>query len=286
MLHGFSAGSAYNYKMVPLLRDHFECIMIDTFGQANSGRPNIETTFFIGCEDTVDFFVEKIRQYTVACGHEFDKADYYLLGHSMGCIFGSNFAIRFPQRIKGLIQLSPVGIAETPNQRPQEELSCIEAVGKDFSDRTWQSMSINAIDMFRIFGYRMSRSSIRKDVITRVGGDTLYSGEQEVNDFTDYSLLLQVGPKSTENCAYKIMKPVVPPAYSFDPICRKASQFSMPVCFVYGEQDWVTCLTAQRLVESGRLKPGSRFKITARSGHHLYMEAAPEICETILAFKR
>lgn len=42
MIHGFGGGAAVFMRMVPLLQQYFEVILVDLLGQGASGRPTFD----------------------------------------------------------------------------------------------------------------------------------------------------------------------------------------------------------------------------------------------------
>ena len=64
----------------------------------------------------------------------------------------------------------------------------------------------------------------------------------------------------------------------------------MPVCFLYGQWDWMSRATADKMAEAGLLKDGSVVRTVEKAGHHLYVEngegCVGEIYEFIFGLER
>ena len=52
-----------------------------------------------------------MEKWRVAFG---DLKDFYLAGHSFGGYISANYALKYPQNIKKLLMLSPVGVCKKP----------------------------------------------------------------------------------------------------------------------------------------------------------------------------
>ena len=58
--------------------------------------------------------IDAIEAYIRTCGFREENEEYYLAGHSLGGYLSTEFALKYPQQIKKLILLSPVGIPQRP----------------------------------------------------------------------------------------------------------------------------------------------------------------------------
>ena len=46
----------------------------------------------------------------LSSGEECEFTDFYLMGHSFGGYMSGNYAVRYPQHLKKLVLLSPIGV--------------------------------------------------------------------------------------------------------------------------------------------------------------------------------
>ncbi len=72
-----------------------EFIYYDQLGSAYSDQPKDESLW------TTERFVEEVEQVRVALG--LNKDNFFLLGHSWGGILATEYALKYPQHLKGLI---------------------------------------------------------------------------------------------------------------------------------------------------------------------------------------
>lgn len=61
-------------------------------------------------------------------------------------------------------------------------------------------------------------------------------------------------------------------AFARIPLEPKLPDLTMPVCFLYGQWDWMSRASADKLMDAGKLKHGSMVSTIEKSGHHLYVE--------------
>lgn len=92
MIHGFGGGAAVFMRMVPLLQDYFEVVLIDLLGQGSSGRPKFDTK--MDAKQGVHYFTDSLQAF-------FDKKKisqekFYLLGHSFGGMIAAEYALLHP----------------------------------------------------------------------------------------------------------------------------------------------------------------------------------------------
>lgn len=60
--------------------------------------------------------------------------------------------------------------------------------------------------------------------------------------------------------------------YSKEPLGESLKKADFPICFLYGEHDWMERSTADKLIEKGEIK--GRVYTVSDAGHHLYIENA------------
>ena len=58
-------------------------------------------------EETIDYFNNYFESWRIGMGN---LKDFYLSGHSFGGYLVSNYAVKYPQHIKKLLLLSPIGV--------------------------------------------------------------------------------------------------------------------------------------------------------------------------------
>lgn len=97
LLHGFLASSSYWSKLQPLLtKSGYRVITIDLLGFGNAPKPKNLTYDYIDHVTYLNNIIDdlKLRSFT-------------LVGHSMGALVASRYALTYPKKIKSLVLLHP-----------------------------------------------------------------------------------------------------------------------------------------------------------------------------------
>jgi proline iminopeptidase len=97
LLHGGPGASHEYFEALEssLAAQGIEFIYYDQLGSAYSDQPKDASLW------TIDRFVDEVEQVRQALG--LDKDNFYLLGHSWGGILATEYALKYPQHLKGLI---------------------------------------------------------------------------------------------------------------------------------------------------------------------------------------
>ncbi len=98
-LHGsWHDGSQWEQTIEPLSRD-FHCFALDLLGYGNSIaiKPPTSIEIEVGC---VDEFVSALKLNPV-----------YLIGHSLGAWIAISYALKYPDRVRGIVTISPEGFS-------------------------------------------------------------------------------------------------------------------------------------------------------------------------------
>ena len=112
MIHGYGGGGPIFVKMVALMREHFWVTTIDLLGLAASGRPDFQAREY---DQASAWFLHSMYEWVKRAG--LDHEPFHLLGHSFGGFIAGQYAYKYPEQIKSLILLSPVGVERRPKDR-------------------------------------------------------------------------------------------------------------------------------------------------------------------------
>jgi pimeloyl-ACP methyl ester carboxylesterase len=99
LLHGFGSNKDTWNRMARTLTPEFHLVVPDLPGFGESDLPD-------GTDYTVPAQVERVREIADALG----LTRFYLGGSSMGGNIAGAFAARYPERVKGLMLMSPLGV--------------------------------------------------------------------------------------------------------------------------------------------------------------------------------
>ena len=118
MVHGYaSSGPLLCCKIAKSLSEDFCVIAIDLIGMGGSSRPKNFDKHKITPEECNSYFVEYFESWRVSMGKNFhgdgteeEFTDFYVGAHSFGGYTTGWYSVKYPQHIKKLILISPVGI--------------------------------------------------------------------------------------------------------------------------------------------------------------------------------
>tara|TARA_B110000285_G_C15021383_1_gene561765 strand:+ start:419 stop:901 length:483 start_codon:yes stop_codon:yes gene_type:complete len=83
---------------------------MDLIGMAGSSRPDNYKNHKFKPQDSIDYFNLSIELWRQAL----NMKEFYLVAHSLGGHIGGNYAFKYPQYVKKLFLLSPVGLRVSP----------------------------------------------------------------------------------------------------------------------------------------------------------------------------
>ena len=107
MVHGFGSAAAMWYKVIKKLCEKFSVYLIDLIGMGGSSRPLDYDWANITAQESVDYMAGYIEKWRIASGN---WTDFYLVGHSFGGYLSGLYATKYPQHVKKLVMVSPIGI--------------------------------------------------------------------------------------------------------------------------------------------------------------------------------
>ncbi|TYZ69381.1 hypothetical protein PybrP1_010240 [[Pythium] brassicae (nom. inval.)] len=121
LVHGFAAGNAlwacvrlaaFFAPNLEFLAKTFDVYAIEWVGTGRSDRPDF-ASYEQEAADSI--FVNGIEEWR----KEVQLEKFFLCGHSMGAMFASSYAVRFPDQVEHLVLVSPAGVGALPPPSPQ-----------------------------------------------------------------------------------------------------------------------------------------------------------------------
>ncbi|AFZ00691.1 alpha/beta fold hydrolase [Calothrix sp. PCC 6303] len=100
-LHGTWSDGSQWVSVMEMLGSDFHCLTPDLLGFGESEIPEIHYSIDLQVE-TIAEWIEKLRLEKV-----------YLVGHSLGSWIAASYALKYPERVSGLVLLAPEGV-KTP----------------------------------------------------------------------------------------------------------------------------------------------------------------------------
>lgn len=107
LVHGFGGSSIIFYKLMKALSEKYHLIMVDIIGMGGSSRPVFQPESHVEAEE---FLVNSFEIWR----RKVEITDFILAGHSFGGYYTGLYTSHYPQHVKKLLLLSPIGVEEAP----------------------------------------------------------------------------------------------------------------------------------------------------------------------------
>lgn len=270
--HGFGAGLGFFYKNFAALMgiSSSRIFAIDWLGMGMSSRPVFAHSKPESAEQAVEFFIDSFERWREK---QENLEEFVLIGHSLGGYLSTLYAIKYPEKVKKLILLSPVGIPERTGEN-------ISVTGHEFPK--WFSSVWNSSYTPQWFIRSMGPMGPRfvKGYTTR---RFPYLDPKEGQAFCDYLYHISAAPGSGE---YALSSILSPGAWARLPLKPKFSSLKVPTTFICifllildGEEDWMDFQNA----EDSRplIQAPTKVIRVSNAGHHLYLDN-PEDTNSLL----
>lgn len=108
LVHGFGGSGSLYYKVMAGLAQNFYLVIIDLVGMGSSSRP--EWTCQNG-EEADAFFMSHIEKWRINMGN---LTNFFIAAHSYGGYLFGTYAAKYPQHVRKLLLLSPLGTKQRP----------------------------------------------------------------------------------------------------------------------------------------------------------------------------
>ena len=109
LVHGFGGSGALYYKVMKGLAENFYVIVIDLVGMGSSSRPAWQ--MIQNGEEADEYFMNAIEQWRINMG---DLTNFFIAAHSYGGYLFGTYAALYPQHVRKLLLLSPLGVKMAP----------------------------------------------------------------------------------------------------------------------------------------------------------------------------
>lgn len=257
-LHGLCGGGAVLYRVLAELATECRVYLVDLMGMGQSSRPacNVAST-----EEAEVFFTGPLEELCVKIGlHRF-----LLLGHSFGGYVAGAYALAYPHRVIQVLFLSPIGVTLKPVDFSFED---------SLQDSSWAAKLY-----WRTVAF-MWRKKVTPNSLLQLTGPLsgwllgLYTQQRLGNmDSLErkavqlYMEQICLLPSSGDRALVYILEPGT---YAYKPLAGRLCALSVPMAFIYGENDWVSPLGGLQ-VRASTSTPVA-VHIVPDSGHLLYMD--------------
>jgi cardiolipin-specific phospholipase len=268
LLHGYCAGSAVFYKILGYLAEYFSLYCIDLLGMGRSSRPD---AYFETRDQAEVFFSDSIEEFCLAVGLD----DFYIAGHSFGGYISGAYLIKHPERVRGICFISPAGMSAEPEKLPDFESEDNWFIR--FARRTinflWKA-NVTPADFIRHAGPLSAR-------LMRVYTSSKFNAlpDYEIEALETYLEQINL----VRGCGeYALSVLLEPGAWAVDPMWKRLQHFTIPMGFLYGDNDWVPSLGAHELskIYRGFLS----ISYISNSSHQIHFDNPEELATKMVCF--
>lgn len=268
-LPGYGAGIGFIFRILKGLTTAFSLYAVDPLGTGLSARPKFWPK---STKEAEAFFVESLEEW-----RKVRKLDSFILvGHSMGGYLAACYALSYPERVKHLVMVCPAGVgAKAHDWSPPEAVKSPWTLGGQLyrlASTMWTS-GVTPGSIIRFlgpYGKRLVQGYTQRRFL--VGH---HLTQDEVDIFSEYMYGIVASKGSGEYALRYILEPF---AFAKDPLEHRMSNLQVPISFIYGSQDWMDPLAADRVIERIRqnrspLIDGDLKRLTTEwAGHYPYLD--------------
>lgn len=253
IIHG-GPGLSHNYLFPHLqpLAHNYQLIFYDQRVSGESSL-NVDTNSI-----TLDNFIEDID----GLRQSFGIQKLNLMAHSWGGLLAMKYAIKYPDRIKSLILINPIGASSDTNARTNQILA-----GRFTKEDSTQRVNIIQSEAFQ------KRDPNTIEALMKIGFKHQFH-DPSLIDSLDLELNLNYA-KTSELLQY-LSKDLM--TYDFH---ADLKVIKSPTLLIYGDYDPLTETAGQKIHQA---IDESDLKIIDESGHFPFIEKPDEFKETILTF--
>ena len=256
--------------MIKHFQKDFNVYVPDIIGMGISSRPQPN---FEDCpKDFINFFVDSIEAFRLEIFKNENKK-FYLVGHSFGGYICANYVLKYPQFIKRLFLLSPVGITNhQEGDKILEDKPLKAQLGLSFAGTLWNAK----ITMKQIFDSFLLKNYLNDFLMQR------HRLPQEENEILkNWTVSVLSYPQDLDHSIYTILKCPLPSA-KFpleDLLYEKVKDFKVDI--IFGTDDWMDTTGSLRLCEKDDYERFRLFWIY-KGSHSFLLDKADETAKLIL----
>jgi proline-specific peptidase len=210
---------------------------------------------------SLQFFVNDIEGIRKSLGIE----KILLLGHSWGAILVTEYALTYPDRVKGIIFSSPVALSKEFDSMTREA-QVRRATSRDSTNR---SIIIGSPDF----------KAGKADAYRRLMLFSFQHSFADENNLGKINLVLRPDYKTASQTLYAGLGKDLA-SYNY---YGSVQRFKFPVLIQHGREDVLPLQASEKLLES---IPNSRLTIYRNSGHFIFIEETKKFTQEVISFAR
>ncbi|KAG7399464.1 Alpha/beta hydrolase domain-containing protein 4 [Phytophthora boehmeriae] len=259
LVHGYMAGNAFWAANLQTLAKSFNVYAVEWKGIGRSDRPH-------WCpktdEEMDDFFVESLEDWR----RELQLDRFILCGHSMGAMYSTYFADKYPQHIEHLILISPAGVNSSGLKK--EDLPSFLKFTSLF-----YITPMSAIRFAGPFGPGLVRWSWSQRIKWTPVTNIVRSGEVDFKLITDYCYHNWALQASGDIAFYTHLHPGASARRRALDSILVPGKFHVPLTIMYGGgMDWMNSEYGEAVVRRMEKSQYAVFRLVPLSGHQVFMD--------------
>ncbi|KAG7399465.1 Alpha/beta hydrolase domain-containing protein 4 [Phytophthora boehmeriae] len=261
LVHGYGAGNAFWAPNLKGLAESFDVYVVEWKGIGRSIRPVFKPK---DTQEADAFFVESLEEWR----KELELDHFILCGHSMGALYGTYYAAKYPGSIDHMILVSPAGV----------QASSVVHADLPLTRRIAFALHLTPMSAARAmgpFGPRLVHWMVKKRVSWTPPSNAIQTGELNIVPFAKYCYHNWALKASGDIAVHTHLHPGA--AARGTPLSDIVvpEKWTLPVTFVYGGgPDWMPKEHGEAVVE--RLQKAGKsyvsFRIVPLSGHQVFMD--------------
>ncbi|GAC1457517.1 MAG: hypothetical protein NVS2B14_04850 [Chamaesiphon sp.] len=236
-LHGSWSNSSQWISVIEHLSKDYHCFAPDLLGFGDSERPNLPYSIDLEVKCLAEF-LETLKLHQV-----------YLIGHSLGGWIAASYALKYLDRVRGMVLLAPEGLAD-------------EKIAKD---RWWTRWLLGCPDV--VFWLLQSLQPLTKNLVQQEEISQLLQLRQQVLEQPiTYQLYFQ---RSWSEIQAELLQ-------------ERLEYLKVPILILQGGQDTSTAIARSRTYVD--LLPTAQMRVIGRGNHNLPEEFPLVVAQFIQEF--
>ncbi|ORY75740.1 Alpha/Beta hydrolase protein, partial [Protomyces lactucae-debilis] len=292
LLHGYGSGLAcfaasFDMLSTPdVMQQHGPLYALDWLGMGLSSRPIVKISDGTPTEQRIAAeakFLDALEEWRVLKG----LSQLVLVAHSFGAYLAVRYAQRFPNYIKQLILISPVGMNENPYQDARAcllgDAALLTAKPANplpwFIQHLWDT-GYTPFDFLRWAGpFGPKLMSAWSHTLVVPSSTSHNSKDCAKHRIHDYAFRVFSLPASTERLLSYIL---APGAHAREALMGQLPMH-VPILLIYGKRDWMSVDAGFDALRVCNLAGGQvKMHVIENAGHHAYNEALEEFGSVVL----
>jgi len=241
--------------------------------------------------------------------------DFTLAGHSLGGYLSARYALKYPEKLNGLVLISPAGVPIPPHKEERVNPNQLP-IGLRTIHNLFK-MAFTPQDIVRVVG---NKNMIKKFIGSRFS-EQWAGREVELELVTNYLYHMTIARGNGEYALGTILEPIfyrVPTKpvaisaandpnrpvdrktvqqaqftvrtsfYAREPLQEDLCEFKKPILLMFGDTDWLAFPRAKHAVDIWKAhgSPFSELDIVPNAGHHIYYDNPQQFSSSIIDWRR